>query len=64
MARSYEKLDLNDLREDTIRVIKKNFPESPYLTGKDLKKIAPGGVSGDPEPEFQPSAEIRGFHMP
>jgi outer membrane protein assembly factor BamD len=41
MARSYEKLGLKDLREDTMRVIKKNFPDSPYLTGKDYNKSRP-----------------------
>lgn len=41
MARSYEQLGLTDLKEDVLRVIKKNFPDSPYLTGKDLKKDRP-----------------------
>jgi outer membrane protein assembly factor BamD len=41
MARSYGKLGLNDLRADTLRVIKKNFPDSPYLSGKDLKHDRP-----------------------
>lgn len=41
MARSYEQMGLTDLKEDTLRVIKKNFPDSPYLTGKDLKKDRP-----------------------
>ncbi|MEW6677161.1 MAG: outer membrane protein assembly factor BamD [Pseudomonadota bacterium] len=41
MARSYEKLGLEDLRSDTLRVIQKNFPDSPYITGKDLKKDRP-----------------------
>lgn len=34
MARSYEALNLTDLRDDTLRVMQKNFPNSPYLTGK------------------------------
>jgi outer membrane protein assembly factor BamD len=41
MARSYDKLGMNDLREDTLRVIRKNFPDSPFLTGQDLKKDRP-----------------------
>ena len=41
MARSYGKLDLKDLQADVVRVINKNFPDSPYLTGKDLKKSRP-----------------------
>jgi outer membrane protein assembly factor BamD len=41
MARSYGKLDLKDLQADVVRVINKNFPDSPYLTGKDLKKNRP-----------------------
>ncbi|MEW5769910.1 MAG: outer membrane protein assembly factor BamD [Pseudomonadota bacterium] len=41
MARSYEQLGLNDLRDDAIRVIRKNFPDSPYLGGKNLKKERP-----------------------
>lgn len=41
MAHSYDKLGLDDLREDTLRVIRKNFPDSPFLTGKDLKKDRP-----------------------
>jgi len=41
MARSYDKMGLSDLRDDALRVIKKNFPDSPFLTGKDLKKDRP-----------------------
>lgn len=41
MARSYERMGLNDLHGDTLRVIRKNFPDSPFLTGKDLKKDRP-----------------------
>ena len=41
MARSYEKLGLNDLRDDALRVMKANFPDSPFLSGKDLKKDRP-----------------------
>jgi len=33
MAKSYDKLGLNDLRDDTLKVLQKNFPKSPFLTG-------------------------------
>lgn len=32
MARAYDKLGLNDLREDVERVMRRNFPESEYLS--------------------------------
>lgn len=40
MARSYQALGLNDLSADTIRVLKKDFPDSHYLTqqGTLIKK--------------------------
>ncbi|NTV97272.1 MAG: outer membrane protein assembly factor BamD, partial [Thiobacillus sp.] len=41
MAKSYDKLGLNDLRDDTLRMLKQNFPSSPWLTGDGLKKDAP-----------------------
>jgi len=33
MVRAYDKLGLNDLRDDAERVLKKNFPNSKYLSG-------------------------------
>ncbi len=33
MARSYDRLGLETLRDDADRVLKQNFPNSPYLTG-------------------------------
>lgn len=36
MARSYGKLGLNDLRDDALRVIKLNFPDSAWLQGEGL----------------------------
>ncbi|MEW5786880.1 MAG: outer membrane protein assembly factor BamD [Pseudomonadota bacterium] len=36
MARSYEKIGLNDLRDDALRVLKLNFPRSDYVSG-DVK---------------------------
>ncbi|MCS6786116.1 MAG: outer membrane protein assembly factor BamD [Thiobacillaceae bacterium] len=35
MAASYDRLGLADLRDDALRVLKLNFPNSPYLTGQD-----------------------------
>jgi outer membrane protein assembly factor BamD len=36
MAKSYDKLGMNDLRDDALKVLKHNFPKSPFITG-DLK---------------------------
>jgi outer membrane protein assembly factor BamD len=33
MVSAYDRLNLNDLRDDAKRVLEKNFPKSPYLTG-------------------------------
>ena len=33
MAKSYDKLNLLDLRDDALRVLKHNFPNSPYVAG-------------------------------
>jgi outer membrane protein assembly factor BamD len=33
LVEAYDKLGLNVLRDDAERVMKKNFPESPYLKG-------------------------------
>ena len=35
MVASYDKLKLPELRDDTRRVLEKNFPKSRYLTGDD-----------------------------
>lgn len=37
LIRSYDKLGLNDLRDDADRVFQKNFPNSAYLKGKQKK---------------------------
>mgnify|MGYP005837063541 FL=1 len=37
MAISYDRLDLADLRDDALRVLKLNFPASPYLAGQGPK---------------------------
>jgi len=36
MAKSYDKLGLNDLRDDALKVLKLNFPNSPFLSGANL----------------------------
>lgn len=40
-AKAYKKLGLEDLRQDTLRVLQKNFPNSPYL--HDAPAPAPTG---------------------
>jgi outer membrane protein assembly factor BamD len=40
MVRAYDALGLNDLRDDALRVMRLNFPNSPYLNG-DVAKIKP-----------------------
>ncbi len=35
MAMSYDRLELADLRDDALRVLRLNFPASPYLAGQD-----------------------------
>ena len=36
MAKSYDKLGMNDLRDDAIKVLKHNFPNSPFLNDSRL----------------------------
>ncbi|MBI5329413.1 MAG: outer membrane protein assembly factor BamD [Betaproteobacteria bacterium] len=38
MVKSYERMGMNDLRDDARRVLDKNFPNSPWLTGDGPKK--------------------------
>jgi len=38
MAKSYDKLGMNDLRDDALKVLKHNFPKSPYLNADVLGK--------------------------
>lgn len=40
MVRSYDKLQLTTLRDAAERVLRKNFPDSPYLTGATAKASA------------------------
>lgn len=41
MARSYDRLGLGQLRDDARRVLKQNFPESPYLRGETPQADTP-----------------------
>ncbi|MDR3394341.1 MAG: outer membrane protein assembly factor BamD [Parasulfuritortus sp.] len=41
MAKSYDKLGIYDLRDDTLRVLKKNFPNSTLMDGNTIKKGKP-----------------------
>ena len=43
MVKAYDAMGLTDLRNDAERVLKKNFPESPYLTG-EVRKDKPWWV--------------------
>jgi outer membrane protein assembly factor BamD len=38
MARSYDQMGMADLRDDALRVLKTNYPNSPWLSGDGLKK--------------------------
>lgn len=44
MWRSYEAMGLNDLRDDSLRILKQNFPDSEYLKNKPV---------GSPRPWYQ-----------
>lgn len=37
MISSYQALGLKDLRDDSERILRQNYPTSPYLTGKDAR---------------------------
>ena len=37
MMRSYDKLGLDQLRDDALRVLRQNYPTSPYLTAEGLR---------------------------
>lgn len=39
--RAYDKMGLNDLRDDSRRVLERNFPDSAYLKGKEPGKPRP-----------------------
>jgi len=48
MVKAYDALGMDDLRNDADRVMRKNFPESKYLTGK-AKRDVPWWKLWDPE---------------
>jgi outer membrane protein assembly factor BamD len=48
IKQAYDKLGLNELRDDAGRVLAKNFPQSPYLKG-DVRRYAPWWRVWDPE---------------
>jgi outer membrane protein assembly factor BamD len=41
MVRGYDKLGLKELRDDSLRVLRKNFPNSPFLSGGGPTKTKP-----------------------
>jgi len=41
MVLSYDKLQLQPLRDGAERVLRKNFPDSPFLTGASAKQAKP-----------------------
>ena len=48
MVKAYDALGMNDLRDAADRVMRKNFPESRYLTGKGPKTDVPWWKLWDP----------------
>ena len=49
MVKAYDSLGMNDLRDAADRVMRKNFPESRYLTGKGGDRKAPWWKLWDPD---------------
>jgi len=49
MVKAYDSLGMNDLRDAADRVMRKNFPDSRYLTGKPTRSGAPWWKLWDPE---------------
>lgn len=41
MIKAYDRMGIFDLRDDTLRVLKQNFPNSPWLTGEAARKEKP-----------------------
>lgn len=48
MVRAYDALGMNDLRDGADKVMRTNFPQSKYLTGKGLKPDVPWWRLWDP----------------
>jgi outer membrane protein assembly factor BamD len=38
MVKAYDAMGMSDLRDDAERVMKKNFPDSKYLSGDPINK--------------------------
>jgi outer membrane protein assembly factor BamD len=49
MVKAYDSLGMNDLRDAADRVMRKNFPESRYLTGKGGDRKVPWWKLWDPD---------------
>jgi outer membrane protein assembly factor BamD len=49
MVKAYDALGMVDLRDAADRVMRKNFPESRYLTGKGVKRDVPWWKLWDPD---------------
>jgi outer membrane protein assembly factor BamD len=49
MVKAYDALGMEDLRNDADRVMRTNFPNSPYLTGKGPKRDVPWWKLWDPD---------------
>jgi len=49
LVKAYDALGMNDLRDAADRVMRTNFPNSPYLTGKGRKKDVPWWRLWDPD---------------
>ena len=37
LAQAYQQLELEELSNDTYRVLEMNYPDHPYVTGRDEK---------------------------
>jgi outer membrane protein assembly factor BamD len=48
MVKAYDALGMTDLRDSADRVMRTNFPQSRYLTGKGADRSAPWWKLWDP----------------
>ncbi len=49
MVKAYDALGMNDLRDDADRVMRKNFPQSKYLSPKGVRRDVPWWKLWDPD---------------
>ena len=49
MVKAYDALGMEDLRDAADRVMKKNFPQSKYLSAKGFKRDVPWWKLWDPD---------------